>query len=97
MVEDILRRLQQVHGDMLITEQIYNETLIINENKVFTTVEMKLHDFGMISPQRIDRNDFDNKIARELGYNFIALQHQVTELIPQLTPEVMFSIKFYVK
>ncbi|GFY41464.1 ATP-dependent DNA helicase [Trichonephila inaurata madagascariensis] len=25
--------------------------------------------------------------SRELGYDFIALQHQVTELIPELTPE----------
>ncbi|GFX32429.1 hypothetical protein TNCV_2173491 [Trichonephila clavipes] len=33
------------------------------------------------------QNNFDNEIARELDYDFIALQHQVTELIPQLTPE----------
>ncbi|GFW33675.1 ATP-dependent DNA helicase [Trichonephila clavipes] len=76
MAEDILLRLQQVHGDMPINEQIYNLFLIIIENKVFTTVEKKLNDFGMISPRRVNKNDFVNEIARELGYNFIALQHQ---------------------
>ena len=32
-------------------------------------------------------NDFGDEISQELGYNFIALQQKVTELIPQLLPE----------
>jgi PIF1 helicase. len=40
-----------------------------------------------ISPRRAEGNDFDDEIAQELGYDFIALQHQVTQLIPQLPPE----------
>ncbi|GFY70103.1 uncharacterized protein TNIN_177071 [Trichonephila inaurata madagascariensis] len=87
MAEDILRRLQQIHADMPFSEQIYNETLIIIENKVFIMVGKKLHDFGLISPLRVDGKDFDNEIARELDYDFKALQHQVTDLIPQLIPE----------
>jgi ATP-dependent exoDNAse (exonuclease V), alpha subunit - helicase superfamily I member len=39
------------------------------------------------SPQRDNRDNFNNEIARELDYDFIALQHQVTELVPQLLPE----------
>ncbi|GFW74961.1 hypothetical protein TNCV_2678291 [Trichonephila clavipes] len=57
------------------------------ENKVFTMVEKKQHDVGMISSRRVHENDFDNEIAPELDYDLIALQHQEIELIPQLTPE----------
>ncbi|GFX94402.1 ATP-dependent DNA helicase [Trichonephila clavipes] len=38
MADDILHQLQQVHTDMTFNEHIYNETLIIIENKVFTMV-----------------------------------------------------------
>ncbi|GFX80160.1 ATP-dependent DNA helicase [Trichonephila clavipes] len=78
MAEDILRRLQQVRADIPFNYQIYNETLIIIENKVFTMVGGKnyIHDVGMICPRRVDGNDFDNETARELGYDFKAFQHQ---------------------
>ncbi|GFX34532.1 ATP-dependent DNA helicase [Trichonephila clavipes] len=41
----------------------------------------------MKSPQRDNRDNFNNEIARELDYDFIAPQHQVAELVPQLLPE----------
>lgn len=41
----------------------------------------------MQSPRRDNRDDFDNEIAREVDYDLIALQHQVTEIVPQLLPE----------
>ncbi|GFX06765.1 ATP-dependent DNA helicase [Trichonephila clavipes] len=41
----------------------------------------------MQSPRRDNRDNFNNEIARELDNDFIALQHQVVELIPQLLPE----------
>jgi hypothetical protein len=50
-------------------------------------VGKKLNEFGMISPRRVEGNDFGDEIAQELGYDFIALQHQVTQLTPQLLPE----------
>ena len=40
-----------------------------------------------ISPWRAEVNDFGDEIAQELGYDFIALQQQVTQLILQLLPE----------
>ena len=40
-----------------------------------------------ISPRWAKGNDFGDEIAQELFYDFIALQHQVTQLIPQLLPE----------
>ncbi|GFX52342.1 uncharacterized protein TNCV_4323601 [Trichonephila clavipes] len=86
MADDILHQLQQVHTDMTFNEHIYNEKLIIIENKVFTMVWKKLDDFGMQSPRRGNKDNF-NEIARELDYDFIALQHQVAELVPQLLPE----------
>ena len=58
-----------------------------NWKQVFTMVGKKLNDFGMISPRWAEGNDFGDEIAQELGYDFIALQHQVTHLIPQLLPE----------
>ncbi|GFX58691.1 ATP-dependent DNA helicase [Trichonephila clavipes] len=50
-------------------------------------VGKKLDDFGMQSPRREKRENFNNEIARELDYDFIALQHQMAELVPQLLPE----------
>ncbi|GFX41098.1 ATP-dependent DNA helicase [Trichonephila clavipes] len=38
-------------------------------------------------PRRDYRDNFNNEIAEELDYNFIALRHQVAELVPQLLPE----------
>ncbi|KFM70171.1 hypothetical protein X975_05036, partial [Stegodyphus mimosarum] len=72
---------------MAFNEPIYNEALIIIENKVLTMVGKKLQDFGMFSSRRSDENFFNDEIARELAYNFIALQQQVAELVPQLLPE----------
>lgn len=83
MDEDILHQLQQVHTDMTSNEHIYNKTLIIIENKVFTMVEKKLDDFGMQSPRRDNTDHYNNEIAQELDYDLIAMQHQVTELVPQ--------------
>ncbi|GFY60838.1 hypothetical protein TNIN_306601 [Trichonephila inaurata madagascariensis] len=62
MEQDVLRRLQHVHGDMPFKDRIYNETLII-VYKVFPMVGKKQHDFGMINLCRVDRYDFDNEIA----------------------------------
>ncbi|KFM64083.1 hypothetical protein X975_02616, partial [Stegodyphus mimosarum] len=87
MLEDILWRLQRLNADMTFNEHTYNEALIIIENKVLTMVREKLQDFGMLSQRRSDENYFNDEIARELDYNFIALQQQVAELIPQLLPE----------
>ena len=50
-------------------------------------VGKKLNDFGMIIPRRAEGNDFGDEIAQELFYDFIALQHQATQLMPQLLPE----------
>ncbi|XP_035220707.1 uncharacterized protein LOC118193688 [Stegodyphus dumicola] len=86
MVEDILRRLQRIHAHMNFNEHIYNEALIIIENKIFTLMGKKLQDFGILSPRRSDKNYFNDEIAQEFDYNFIALQQKVTELVPQLLP-----------
>ena len=40
-----------------------------------------------IIPRRAKGNDFGDEIAQELGFDFIALQLQVTQIIPQLLPE----------
>ncbi|GFT32790.1 ATP-dependent DNA helicase [Trichonephila clavipes] len=73
MADDILHQLQQVHTYMTFNEHIYKETLIIIENKVSTMVGKKLDDFGMQSPRRDNRDNFNNEIARELDYDSIAL------------------------
>ena len=61
--------------------------LLIIENKVFTIVGKKLDDFGMISPRRAEGNYFRDENSKELGYDFIALKYEVTQLIPQVLPE----------
>ena len=63
-------------------------------------VRKKLDDFGMQSPRRDNEDDFKNEIARELDYDFIALQQQVEELIQYLCyfqSKLMFSVKFYIE
>lgn len=87
MAEDILQRLQQVHADITFNDHIYNEALTKIENKVMTMAGKKLEDFGMIGPRRSVENYLNDEIARELNYDFTALQHQVTELVPRLLPE----------
>ncbi|GFS83069.1 hypothetical protein TNCV_1286891 [Trichonephila clavipes] len=79
-----LEKVQKEHGGRYFTstaagtcryainEHIYDKTLIRIGYKVFTMVGKK-HDFRTISPRRADGNDFDNEIARELHYDFIAL------------------------
>ena len=52
---------------MSFNEHIYNERLLIIENKVFAMVGNKLNDFGIISPQRAEGNDFGDENAQELG------------------------------
>ncbi|KFM57469.1 ATP-dependent DNA helicase PIF1, partial [Stegodyphus mimosarum] len=79
MVEDILWRLKRVYAHMTFNEHIYNEALIIIEKKALIMVGKKLQDFG--SPRRLDENYFNDEIAREVNYSFIALQQQVAELV----------------
>jgi hypothetical protein len=56
--------LQQAHADMSFNVHIYNEMLLIIENKVFTMDDKKLNDFGMISPRRAKGNCFGDEIAQ---------------------------------
>lgn len=42
MAEEILHQLRQVHTDMTFKEPIYNQTLILIENQVFTMVGKKI-------------------------------------------------------
>ena len=59
--------LQHVHAYMSFNEHIYNEMLLIIENKGFTMVGKKLNNFGMISLRHAEGSDFGDEIAQELG------------------------------
>ncbi|XP_036319170.1 uncharacterized protein LOC118733741 [Rhagoletis pomonella] len=78
--EDIAYRLQDTHNDI-----IYNEALVLIEDKMLTISGKCLADFGLPTPQR--RGEISSDVARELSYDIPVLQSHVRETTPKLLPE----------
>lgn len=85
--EDTLhrRRQQSNHDVTTFNNLIYNEALMLIQDKVISIAGKDLAEFGMPRPQRT--GEISNDVARELNYDYIALQTHVTETIPRLLPE----------
>ncbi|GFW65222.1 helitron_like_N domain-containing protein [Trichonephila clavipes] len=88
------RYLQEYTQDAFIYVRTYGRpgifvNLTCNPSWQDVTQERMCDDFGKQShtSRRDNRDNFNNEIARELAYDFIALQHQVAELVPQFLPE----------
>lgn len=77
--EDILHRLRirTNNPDTKITDEIYNEGLILIEDQCLTIANKLLIEVGMIAPNRSMYDAFNQELNRELQYNVDTLQEFV--------------------
>ncbi|XP_023248094.1 uncharacterized protein LOC106644785 [Copidosoma floridanum] len=87
--EDILHRLrnQTNNPDIQITDEIYNERLILIKDQCLTTANMLLIKVAMIAPNRSMRDAFNQELNRELRYNVDTLQEFVQNKVPLLNEQ----------
>ncbi|XP_017469499.1 PREDICTED: uncharacterized protein LOC108361401, partial [Rhagoletis zephyria] len=87
--EDILHRLriQTNNPDMEITDEIYNEGLILIEDQCLTIAKKLLIEVGMIAPNRSMHDAFNQELNRELQYNVDTLQEFVRNNVPLLNEQ----------
>lgn len=89
MAEDILYRMRQIAADpeMPISDQMYNETLILLEDMCFAISTKALIQLGLPSPNRTIHNIIDCELRREQQYNINDLNDFVQLNQPQLNPQ----------
>ncbi|RVE42412.1 hypothetical protein evm_012949 [Chilo suppressalis] len=87
--EDILHRLriQTNNPDIQITDEIYNEGLILIEDQCLTIANKLLIEIGMIAPNRSMHDAFNQELNRELQYNVDTLQEFVLNNVPLLNEQ----------
>ncbi|KAL4118949.1 hypothetical protein QTP88_011827 [Uroleucon formosanum] len=87
--EDILHRLriQTNNPDIQITDEIYNEGLILIEDQCLTIANKLLIEVGMIAPNRSMHDAFNQELNRELQYNVDTLQEFVRNNVPLLNEQ----------
>ncbi|XP_069968873.1 uncharacterized protein [Bactrocera oleae] len=87
--EDILHRLriQTNNPDIQITDQIYNEGLMLIEDQCLTIANKLLIEVGMIAPNRSMHDAFNQELNRELQYNVDTLQEFVRNNVPLLNEQ----------
>ncbi|GBP75532.1 ATP-dependent DNA helicase pif1 [Eumeta japonica] len=87
--EDILHRLriQTNNPDIQITDEIYNEGLILIEDQCLTIANKLLIEVGMIAPNRSMHDSFNQELNRELQYNVDTLQEFVRNNVPLLNEQ----------
>ena len=71
MSEDIFNKLRRENPQMTIyfTGCIYNEALIIIEDKIQEIIGKSLSEIGMKSPTRQQEMNIDREMLRELSYD----------------------------
>ncbi len=87
--EDILHRLRirTNNPHMQITDEIYNEGLILIEDQCLTIANKLLIEVGMIAPNRSMHDAFNQELNRELQYNVDTLQEFVRNNVPLLNEQ----------
>ncbi|XP_026467825.1 uncharacterized protein LOC113371412 [Ctenocephalides felis] len=87
--EDILHRLriQTNNPDIQITDEIYNEGLILIEDQCLTIANKLLIEVGMIAPNRSMHDAFNQELNRELQYNVDTLQEFFRNNVPLLNEQ----------
>lgn len=79
MSEDILRevRTASANFDTQFSEELFNEALILLEDKCIEINNKCLHDLGLPAPKRTNRNFHDKDLLREKQYNIVELKAYV--------------------
>lgn len=87
MSDDILARVRKDNDDMDITfnENIYNEALIILEDRCLAMNNQSLVTLGVQSPIRSGLDVDSSELMREVNYNTQELQRYIEESKPKLT------------
>ncbi|XP_065370863.1 uncharacterized protein LOC135963006 [Calliphora vicina] len=89
MAEDILHRERVTTNNATIelNERMYNEALILLEDKCLEIKNVALIDVGMISPIRSRTDAHDQDLRRERDYNTQDLESLLEENLPHLQQE----------
>ncbi|XP_075978675.1 NUBP iron-sulfur cluster assembly factor 1 isoform X1 [Anticarsia gemmatalis] len=72
---------------MQITDEIYNEGLILIEDQCLTIANKLLIEVGMIAPNRSMHDAFNQELNRELQYNVDTFQEFVQNNVPLLNEQ----------
>lgn len=83
--EDILHRKKLVNHDQTFNDEIYNEALIIIEDKLIALIDKDLSHFGITRPNRSEFTS--NVFSSEDIFDISVLNAQIAEMVPKLTSE----------
>ena len=86
LTEDILHRERINTNDETIefSEAMYNEALVLLENKCLEINNKTLFQVGMVAPIRAENNPLDRDMRREIDYNPRELQTYLAANLPKL-------------
>ena len=89
LTEDILHRERINTNDETIefSEAMYNEALVLLENKCLEINNKTLFQVGMVAPIRAENNPLDRDMRREIDYNPRELQTYLAANLPKLQLE----------
>ena len=95
MAEDILYRRRKLSGNssLQFNESIFNQALILVEDRVLLMGGMSLDKYGMVPPKRRTSSAVSSLMHKETSYDQNDLLRQVEERLPMLTEdqEVVFT------
>lgn len=86
--EDVLQRIRRLHPDLQVdyNDDVYNEALVLLNNKVLSLCGKSIKEFGLPEPQQA--GDTTNlEYIRETTYNAADLAHYIGENVPKMTAE----------
>lgn len=89
MSEDILHQLRMTaqNPELLFTQDIYNQALIMIEGKCLAIVNKPLIQLGMIAPNRSVNDIYNRDLQREQCFDADELNAMVQSNIPRLLPQ----------
>lgn len=89
MTDDILHRLRIVSldRDMQFTLEMYNEALVLIEDKCLVIANKALAQLGMVAPNRLVNDLFDRELQREQSFNIESLNSFIEENIEKMLPQ----------
>ncbi|XP_055910686.1 uncharacterized protein LOC129945050 [Eupeodes corollae] len=89
MCEDILyqARSEQRNNELLFSDDIFNQGLILIEDKLLMLSDKRIDEYGLPKPTRINQMDLQHQYTREIQYDKQNLHQYVQENLPKLNSE----------
>lgn len=93
LCDDILHRMRVRTSDphLQISDELYNEGLILLEDMCLMMVNKVLALLGMVAPNRPMHDVFNKELEREQHYDRDALAQSVAENVPLLNPQQKYA------